>query len=460
MNPDTLAVYEMWEVAVPSLPPRSRLYPLSPLGLGSPLGESLTSYIARLAEAHSVPTGVFVARELLPHYGRGYLPKNRTVLWFTHAKTFNGVNGWGRDMLAVVQRLTTRQDLQLLTMLPWAEAVSVRGLLRNRRAWCPTCFEVRRQAGQIIYEPLLWTLEVVTVCPLHGQPLQTCCPHCQLTLPWLEAYMRPGYCSRCKCWLGTLSNSTNIPVQGLDAELEWQLWVAREVGDLLAAGVDLSSFPQRGQLGQGLTQAMDQIAGGQALKFHRLLREHNCPVSSERMWYWRTRQVLPDLYWLLRLCYCLRIPLLDLLIGQVNITGQLRTFVTNEPLRGNPKPVKRNLEQIRQALEKIVANPQVPPMSLNQTAKQLGYYGHTSLLYTFPELSRIIVERYRQYQADTYAARKQETRRRIRQATLEAFQRGENPTHKRVAAVLGRTKLHPEEARLLREILQELGERK
>jgi len=457
MNPDTLTVYEMWEVAAaPSLPARSRLYPLEPLGLGSSLSESLTSYIARLAEAHSVPTGIFVVNELLPHYARSYLLKNRTVLWFTHASAFNGINGWARDMVTVVKTLTVHQDLQFLTLLPWAEAMSPRGLLRKRRAWCPTCFEVWRQTGKTIYEPLLWALAVITVCPLHGQPLQTCCPHCGQSLPWLEAYMRPGYCSRCKCWLGSLSTPT---VQEVDADFEWQLWMARATGNLLGAGPGLSVPPKREQAGQGLTQAMNQITAGNSQDFYRLLRTHNCRASS-RIWHWRTGRALPDLYWLLRLCYCLRIPLVDLLTGQVKIMDQPRTFTANERPKPHFKPANRNPEQTRLALEEILANPQEPPLSLNQTAKQLGYYGHTSLTYTFPEHSRIIAERYHQYQIRTLAARKQETRRKVRQAVLEMTQRGEIPTQKHVATELGKVSLNLKEASSFREILQELGEQK
>lgn len=456
MNPDTLRVYEMWEGATPSLPPRSRLYPLEPLGLGSLLSESLTSYIARLAEAHSVLTSTFVVQELLPHYARSYLPKNRTVLWFSHARAFNGAKGWAKDMVAVVEALTARSKLQFLTWLPWAEAISARGLLRKRRAWCPTCFEVWRQRGKTIYEPLLWTLAVVTVCPLHGQPLQTCCPYCQQTLPWLEAYMRPGYCSRCKCWLGSLSTST---LQEVDADFEWHLWTAKAMGDLVGAGPGLSDLPQRKQAGQGLIQAMNQLAVDTIPDFYRLLQVHNCRASS-RVWWWCTGQALPELYGVLRLCHCLRVPPVDLLTGQVKIVDPPRTFTANERPSNRSKSSTSYPEQTRLALEEILTNPQEPPLSLNQTAKRLGYYGHTSLMRTFPEHSRIIVERYRLYQDRILAACKLETERKIRQAIPMMTQRGETPTQTRVAAVLGKTALNRWETGLLHEILQELVEQK
>ena len=45
-------------------PPRSRLYSLEPIGVGTAMVESLTGYVARLAEAHSVSAGDLVGRVL------------------------------------------------------------------------------------------------------------------------------------------------------------------------------------------------------------------------------------------------------------------------------------------------------------------------------------------------------------------------------------------------------------
>jgi len=52
------AILESWDLTVPGVPPRARFYPLEPIGIGTPLVESLTSYLLRLAEAHGVPVGV------------------------------------------------------------------------------------------------------------------------------------------------------------------------------------------------------------------------------------------------------------------------------------------------------------------------------------------------------------------------------------------------------------------
>ena len=58
--------YRIWEPEVPQIiPERSRLYSLNPIGIGTPQVESLTGYIARLAEAHVLSVGDLVGRDPL-----------------------------------------------------------------------------------------------------------------------------------------------------------------------------------------------------------------------------------------------------------------------------------------------------------------------------------------------------------------------------------------------------------
>jgi len=57
-------MYEIWNLKIPEIPPRARLYPLEPVGKGTPFVEGLTSYILRLADAHTVPVGALVRHEL------------------------------------------------------------------------------------------------------------------------------------------------------------------------------------------------------------------------------------------------------------------------------------------------------------------------------------------------------------------------------------------------------------
>ena len=59
-------LYDGWELSRPEVNGRSYLVHLPPIGIGTAAVESLTGYIARLAAAHAVETGVLVNRELLP----------------------------------------------------------------------------------------------------------------------------------------------------------------------------------------------------------------------------------------------------------------------------------------------------------------------------------------------------------------------------------------------------------
>lgn len=56
---------ELWNLEPPNFLPRSRLFHQLPIGVGTPHVESLTSYVSRLAVAHSVPTGTLLAIEVV-----------------------------------------------------------------------------------------------------------------------------------------------------------------------------------------------------------------------------------------------------------------------------------------------------------------------------------------------------------------------------------------------------------
>jgi hypothetical protein len=125
MNNERLTVCELWDSALPPVPPRSRLYHLAPIGLGTPYVESLTGYVARLAEAHNVSTRTLVVRELLPLLGRCHLSKavnsSLSSFWTGGVRAVNGIRTLAGDWRRVLQDLTGRRDLHFLTLLTWAE---------------------------------------------------------------------------------------------------------------------------------------------------------------------------------------------------------------------------------------------------------------------------------------------------------------------------------------------------
>src|SRR5712691_1599215 len=153
----------------PVVPPRSRLIPLEPIGVGTPHIESLTSYTCRLAQVHSVPVGKLFNHEIVPMINELYQfnhdkrPKGNVFKnYFAYqGHTFNGVGSCAEDLVRALEALTLRQDLRFLTYLPWKQVLAEIGLLRRTRAWCPRCFDEWFCEGREVYEPLLWRLNAV-----------------------------------------------------------------------------------------------------------------------------------------------------------------------------------------------------------------------------------------------------------------------------------------------------------
>src|SRR5262249_33643581 len=145
------------DLTLPVLEPCSRLYRLEPIGIGSPMVESLTGYVARLAEAHRVTPWTLYRHEIAPLMNR---PRIRSMTLSESARFLKGINGaWALavDFTTVMESLTKRQGLRHLTLLNWA-ALRKSGMLRPMRAWCSDCLRVWSSTGKPIYEPLLWVL--------------------------------------------------------------------------------------------------------------------------------------------------------------------------------------------------------------------------------------------------------------------------------------------------------------
>jgi TniQ len=129
--------------------------------------ESLTGYIARLAEAHSVATGALLALELRPRVppgsgtaSRKQGPQNSSFIYDAHI--LNGLGECPRQRVQVLETLTGCVSLQGLTMLDWGQVISNCDLLRRVRAWCPHCYDSWQSTNQPVYEPLLWSICAVT----------------------------------------------------------------------------------------------------------------------------------------------------------------------------------------------------------------------------------------------------------------------------------------------------------
>jgi len=215
--------YEAWNTDTPSLPPATRLYHLPPIGLGTPMVENLTGYIVRLAEAHCVSAGVLYWKEIRALADKGNIFTFRVSKvdgYSTH--TINGLGRPATDFVRALETLTGRGDLSSLTLLNWAGVLPRHPLLRRCRAWCESCLYAWREANQLVYEPLLWTLQAVTVCPYHRRILRQACPHCECRIGPMDSRSRRDHCSRCgQTLVPTVASPTSDSRVLPGDELEW-----------------------------------------------------------------------------------------------------------------------------------------------------------------------------------------------------------------------------------------------
>lgn len=260
----TCQVYPHWEVKSPPVPARSRLSQLEPIGVGTAKVESLSSYISRLAEIHCVSSCVLLRREV-------YAP-NRLTRFSSHhdglgvsATQFNGIGNILSIIIPTLESLTTFQGLHSTTLQPWEQILSTFQLLRAKRAWCAACYEESLREGKPLYDPLLWTLQAVSICPWHHEQLCQVCPHCNQQLPVLAALSKAGYCSSCRGWLVASGMTESIEKNRLTtsaAVVARQAAIFYGVRELLSRSQEITARPKHQDFISTLKKYIDREAHG------------------------------------------------------------------------------------------------------------------------------------------------------------------------------------------------------
>ncbi|MBD1836278.1 TniQ family protein [Cyanobacteria bacterium FACHB-472] len=247
MSVDECTSLEMWDLQKPAIPARSRLYHLEPIGVGTLYTESLSSYLCRLAQEHCVTFQKLVMGEIAPQmmeqdYEVALIKKNISTL-FSNSDAKPAINGMREKTQSLVQalkELTQRRDLKFLSILTWKGVINERELFRQYRAWCPQCNEQWRREKKVIYEPLLWSFREVNICLHHNCILVDKCPHCGSRLPVIANSLKLGFCSRCKDWLGSQQDESEVLT---DDELEWTQYKIKSIGKLIAVTPKLGYQP-------------------------------------------------------------------------------------------------------------------------------------------------------------------------------------------------------------------------
>ncbi|MDZ7961479.1 MAG: helix-turn-helix domain-containing protein [Aulosira sp. DedQUE10] len=429
-----LTTYNSWNLKLPIIPTRSHLYQIKPIGIGTLLVESLTGYLSRLAEVHCLPPGILMERKLTSLIQKNYGGANLHRI-YQYTGALNGTGVMAMDLVEALQALTLRDDLKYLTMLSWSELFPSRNLLRSVRSWCPFCYQEWHLSKQIIYEPLLWTLDVVKICPKHQQPLHQICSHCGQSNYPLAWRSQPGYCSKCFEWLGLPLSNKLCDSQDSAPELEFKIWIANAVGELFVKTPCLTFLPSKETIAKALYAYAQELTQGNIAAFARLLQ-----MPRNTVWLWCQGKNLPSIEALVKICYCLRISLVDLLTQRVesleyNQTIKLLPGQLQSKLRVSSQPFDTN--KVRQDLEAVVASNESPPPSMEEVARRFKCNRRTIYKH-FPDLCSAISAKYITYKKTSKLNTIEESCKEVQQIAFKLYNDGEYPTENRISELMSK----------------------
>jgi AcrR family transcriptional regulator len=428
MNQETVPTWMMWDaVSAPPLQP-SRLYHLEPIGLGTPFVESLSSYILRLAEAHNVlPRHLaYYVRDSVTE--KGHFPS----LTFQNAYALSSNSGLAQRWVSALERLTLRQDIASLTMLPWTHLFATTGLMHKHLAWCPECWRGWREAGVPLSIPLLWLVSAVSVCPHHQKPLYWFCPGCGQRQPVIAGTGYLGYCAYCRVPLDAASSiekANNPPLDSTSRERD--LWIAQSLGALLAATPELIRMAGGADISRFAEQCIQQLGQGNLTKAAGLLG-----LTPTTLSYWHRHNPRVNVLSFFTACFQCSSPPLEVIVhGRFPVQAG-RAGSGNEPEPPRPKRYgqRRHLDKEKLALklEAIIAHSEQQPLNMREVIARLGCSKET-LTRHFPEHYRILQNRYWSHAAAQLKAK----REKIAYALAEVLREWPPPTTAEVAELVG-----------------------
>ncbi|MBC8732303.1 TniQ family protein [Paraburkholderia sp. UCT2] len=279
--------------------------------------QKLTDFVVHMASRSLVPVDAIVAKMLdwptgaNRSHDRGARPGHP----FASGQKLALINGAGapaRHWVRRVEALTGQARLADLTLLPFADVLpDRRGLLNSRRRWCPACLQDDLTSGRDIYERLIWSLTLVTLCPVHAIALTDTCPTCGYR-HGSELYRRSlsGFCARCHQWLGHCDQIA-VPYETNGDHLRREQWTGQQLASLL----DLPKRVIEGVAAEHFATLLDEgiqvLCDGNMKQFSRL-----CGRSPSSIAEWRAGKNYPSLPTLLDLSAKFGIPLRCWMTGE------------------------------------------------------------------------------------------------------------------------------------------------
>lgn len=205
--------------------------------MGTSRVEGLVSYVKRLAYAHNVKVNSLVSYLITLHPNPLIHPKsaNNQIL-------SNGMSRMINVVAESLEKLNLMHDLKFSTMLPWQSIINYKTLLGNHKKWCTVCLREWKENGVEMYDPLIWDLGILNICPEHFVKLNDSCPNLNCkSYQWygMDSFV-VGHCQTCNEFLGVEEPETeNINI--INKEITaWDIWVANNLRDMVVKAPNLT----------------------------------------------------------------------------------------------------------------------------------------------------------------------------------------------------------------------------
>lgn len=180
---------------------------------------------------------------------------------------------------------------------------------------------------------------------------------------------------------------------------------------------------------------IQQVSQGRKMTFARLVG-----LSAAMVGDWFYHQQLPSVENLLRVCFAVHLSLQDLFMEK-QIICSLRSEGTQELWSSHHRQAPRGFwksSQVRETLEAIARNEEIPPPSLKAVARQVGCSDPHSLQISHPVPSQMISDRYAAYMDAKKLATEQQHCKDVQNAVRQLIEQDIPPTGRNVALILSK----------------------
>ncbi|PED07904.1 TniQ family protein [Bacillus pseudomycoides] len=248
---------------------RTEFYGIYPIGLGTDRTEGMVSYLNRLAYAHNVKVNELASYIIMRHPHASVTPNAAH-----HPIRRNNMSKMMGVIAESLEELNMMSNLKSMTMLPWRNFISNTNLFSTYKRWCPICLEECKDTGIEIYEPLIWGLDILDICPIHRVNLHPQCLNKECTTYQCldgEALII-GNCLRCHQRFG-VKKDIYIKVIKKDYK-QWNLWVANNIAEMITQIADLE-IPSNYRMYDNIEKCMNDFFQGDKKRLCEVIETDN-----------------------------------------------------------------------------------------------------------------------------------------------------------------------------------------